>query len=111
MLRTIPAALLIAFCIGGVASAADYTGKVTAFDTATRKVTIHVDDKDESYALAKDCKIYKLKGAGKRAQYVEDPKGLKHIIAGAAVSVSTDIVDGDEVVTILKIESPTRKNP
>ena len=95
------AALLLAAI--STASAADYSGKVTAFDKESKKVTVHADDKDQAFALAKDCKIYVRKGAGKRAQYVEDPKGIKDVVAGATVEISTDFVDGNEVVTLLKI--------
>jgi Cu/Ag efflux protein CusF len=91
--------------MGTIASAVDYDGKITAFDADARKITIHVDDKDQSYVLAKDCKIYKLRGGGNRGGgYKEDPKGLKDVVAGAKVSISTDFVDGDEVVTLLKIK-------
>lgn len=103
-------AFSIAFCLTAIASAADYKGKVTKFDSATHKVTVHVDDKDQSFELAKDCKIYKLKGRGKKAGYDDDPKGLKDVVAGAVVSLETDFVDGNEVVTMLKIASLPRKN-
>jgi len=110
MLRNCLMALSIAFCLGALASAADYVGKVTAFDSTTQKVTVHVDDKDQSFGLAKDCKIYKLKGAGKKAGYDVDPKGLKDVVVGAAVSLETDFVDGSEAVTLLKIASLPKKS-
>ena len=110
MLRSFLMALSIVFFLAAFASAADYKGKITAFDSKTQKVTVHVDDKDQSFGLAKDCKIYKLKGAGKKAGYDVDPKGLKDVVVGAMVSLETDFVDGNEVVTLLKIASLPRKS-
>jgi len=103
MLRNCLAALLIVCWMAAIASAVDYQGKVTAFDAATRKVTIHVDDNDQTYELTKDCKVYKFKGNAKHGGYSEDPKGLKDVVPGAMVNISTDFVDGNEVVTMLKI--------
>jgi hypothetical protein len=110
MLRIGLAAFAIVVYLCAAASAADYKGKITVFDTKTQKVTVHVDDKDQSFALAKDCKIYKLHGAGKKAGYDEDPKGLKDVVVGAVVSLETDFVDGSEVVTLLKIAALPKKS-
>jgi hypothetical protein len=109
MLRNCVGALSIVFCLIAIASATDYKGKIIAFDSATRKGTLHVDDNDQSFELAKDCKIYRLKGRGKKAGYDEDPNGLKDVVVGAVVSLETDFVDGAEVATLLKIASLPKK--
>ena len=109
MVRKSLLAMVVTACSSAAVLAADFTGKITTYDSATRKLTLHVDDKDQTLVLAKDCKFYKFKGSLKKGGYDDDPNGIKDVVAGAVITLSTDFVDGDEVVTILKIKSLPKK--
>jgi hypothetical protein len=101
----------ILFALAASAAAMDVKGTVMAVDAAKRTITLKVDDKAQSFDVAKDAKVYELYGGGKRTGYNETAHGLADVTADAVVTLSTDFIDGREQATRIKIESASAKAP
>jgi hypothetical protein len=104
--------LLVAWAFLSLASAADAAelkARVAAIDLEKGTIALTAADQEQSYELAKDCKVYQKSGGRKDSSYVEARGGLKAINVGDDVTATTDLVDGREQVTRIKIESLPRK--
>ena len=104
--------LLVAWVFLSLASAAhaaDIKARVAAIDLEKGTIALTAADQEQSYEMAKDCKVYQKSGGRKDSEYVEARGGLKAINVGDDVTATTDPVDGHEQVTRLKIESVRKK--
>ena len=104
--------LLVAWAflsLASVTGAADFKARVAAIDLEKSTIGLRVADQEQSYELAKDCKVYQKSGGRKDSSYVDARGGLKAINVGDDVAATTDLVDGHEQVTRIKIESLPRK--
>ncbi len=101
----------LVFVLAASAAAMDVKGTVTAIDAAKRTISVKADDNVQAFDVAKDAKVYELYGSGKRTGYNETAHGLADVMVDAIVTVSTDLIDGREQVTRIKIESASAKAP
>jgi archaellin len=95
--------------LASAADAADLKARVAAIDLEKGTIALTAADQEQSYELAKDCKVYQKSGGRKDSGYAEATGGLKAINVGDDVTATTDPVDGHEQVTRLKIESLRKK--
>jgi hypothetical protein len=102
-------AVSLAF-VASIALADDIKGKVTAIDPDKRAITVNVGDKDQSFEIAQNAKVYRLSGKNaRRAGYAEAPGGIKEVAVGSTVTLTTEFVDDKEQATRIKIESASGK--
>src|SRR5262245_17714637 len=85
-------------------------GTVKAVDTEKSTLTVTADDKDQTFEIPKDAKIYTLakkKKKGKAA--TETTIELSAIKENAKVVVNTEKKDGKDVVTSVRLEVEKKK--
>jgi hypothetical protein len=102
-------ASLALLCLASTANAADFKARVAAIDLEKGTIALTAADREQSYEIAKDCKVYQKSGGRKDSDYAEARGGLKAINVGDDVMATTDLVDGHEQVTRIKIESVRKK--
>ena len=109
MLRTIACGVFALLIGTGGVLAAEVKGKVKKVDADKNTVTVTADDKDTSYDVAKDAKVVKVVGKGKKATTEAVTEGLKGVTTGSEVTLTTSKKDDKEVVTNVKIEGAKKK--
>lgn len=85
-----------------------YKAKIANVDEEKRTVTFDVDGKAKTFNLTKDAKIYTT---GKAKKGTPAPEILVTLAAikDRDTTVTTDKVDGKEVVTVIKLEDAKKK--
>ncbi len=85
-----------------------YKAKITGVDDEKRTVTFEVDGKDKTFNLTKDAKIFTT---GKAKKGTPAPEILITLpaVKDKSATVTTDKVDGKEVVTTIKLEETKKK--
>jgi hypothetical protein len=85
-------------------------GKVKSVDADKSTITVTVDDKDQTFTVAKDAKVYSLVGKNaKKAQPQDIAGGLKGVNQGVDVTLTTEKKDTKETVTAVKVEGLMKK--
>src|SRR5262245_42315808 len=97
MLRTLVSVAVALLLIVGGLVAAEVRGKVKSYEG--EKLTVTVDDKDQTYTVTADTKIYKGKDVAKDRE-----KALKGLKAGAEVILTVEKKDGKDVLTEVKFK-------
>ena len=82
--------------------------KVKAVDDEKRTVTCDVNGKDVTYTVTKDAKIYTT-GKAKKGQPAPEITITLAATTGKDATVTTDKVDGKEVVTAIKVDPAKKK--
>jgi hypothetical protein len=104
---------LLAACgillLASAAESADLKARVAAIDLEKRTIALSAADHEQSYELAKDCKVYKKSSGRKDSGFSEARDGLKAVTVGDEVNATTDVVDGKEQVIRIKIETLPNK--
>lgn len=91
-------------------SADEIKGKVKSVDTEKGTITVTVDDKDQTYTVAKDAKVTKLVGKNLKKATTEDvTDGLSGVKADSNVALTVEKKDDAETVTAIKIDALTKK--
>jgi len=72
-------------------------------------LTVTVDDKDKELKVAKDAKIFKVEGKGKKATNKNITGGLSGLKEGDPVTVWTETKDDKDVVTQVRVDSAVPK--
>ena len=103
------AALVVLFTLN-VALSDTYRGKVKSVDTDAKKLVVTVDDKEQTFDVPKDVKIFTV-GKGKKGQPGPEIvlSGLGALAVGNEVTVTTEKKDDKDVVTGIKLESAKKK--
>src|SRR5947209_20453334 len=110
MLRLLLSGLCVLVLAAGALRADDVRAKIKSVDADKSTVTVTVDDKDQTFSVAKDAKITHLVGKKPKKATSEDlPGGLSGLSEGNDVTLSTDKKDGKDVVTAIKVEGLTAK--
>ena len=109
MLRKFSWAVAALFLGTGVVSADSIPGKVKSVDATKSTITVTVDDKDQTFTVAKDSKIFQLVGKGKKAQPQDLADGLTGLKEGQTVVLTTEKKDDKDVVTQIKLDEPAKK--
>ena len=111
MLRSILSALSVLTLCAGLSLADEVKGKIKSVDAEKSTLIITVDDKDQSFPVAKDAEIYSLGKAkkGQPAPKVTVTDGLKGVKDGADVTLTTEKKDGKDTVTAIKVEKAKKK--
>ncbi len=102
MIRKLVCSLAALALFVGTASAEVIKGKVKSVDD--KKITVSVDDKDQSYDVVKDVKVSSV---GKKAKLMDVPGGISAIKVGDEVTLTTEKKGEKEVVT--EIVAPAKK--
>ena len=87
-------------------SAETYLDKVKAVDAGKRTLTLSVDGKDRTFSVDEKVDVQSQTRAGKRLRVTPVKEGLKGVKAGSEVTVTTEKLDGQEVVTKIVILVP-----
>ena len=95
----------------GVVLAEDYKGKVKDVDAAKNTITVTIGDKDQTFPVGKDAKVYSLGKAkkGQPAPEVAVTGGLSGLTSGKEVTVTTAKVEDKETATSIKVEEMAKK--
>src|SRR5262245_35402519 len=110
MLRQLSGTLLILTLVLGVALGDDFKGRVKSTDAEKNTITVTVNDKDQTFNLAKDAKFVGLYGKKvNKAKILDIPGGLSGVRAGANVTVTTEKKDDKEVAISVKVEDLQKK--
>jgi hypothetical protein len=112
MLRGIVTAAVVGLLWTGAARAEDIKAKIKSTDAGKSTVTATVDDKDQTWTVAKDVKVVQLTGKKlKKATLQDVPGGLGALSAGTEVTLTTTKKDDKDVVTQIKVEglAPKKK--
>ena len=88
-----------------------YGEKVKSVDVEKKTITIPVEKKDKTFPVADTCKVQAQMKTGKIVKLVPEKEGLKAIKVGGEVILSTERVDGVEVITgiVIVATTPTPK--
>jgi len=84
-------------------------GKVKRVDADKSTITVTADDKNQSFDVAKDAKVVKVVGKGKKATTETVQDGLKGVAKDQEVTLTTETKDDKDVVTQVKIERARNK--
>src|SRR5262249_28451240 len=86
-------------------------GKVKSTDADKNTITVTADGKDQTLDVARDAKITQpaIGKAAKKKPAADVPGGLKGLKAGTDVIVTTYKVDGKEQVSLISVETATKK--
>jgi len=82
--------------------------KVKAVDDEKRTITCDVNGKDVTYSLTKEAKIYTT-GKAKKGQPAPEIIITLAATTGKDATITTDKVDGKDVVSAIKIDPVTKK--
>jgi hypothetical protein len=107
MTRFLVASVLLAVLSAGVHGAEDYTGKIKDLDTKKNEITITVDDKDMTFAIAKDVSVFFEKKPMKKMPGGLEPLpgGLSGLKTGNMVTITTEKKDAKEIASLIKLEN------
>jgi hypothetical protein len=95
--------------MASAAVSADLKARVAAIDLEKGTIALSAADHEQSYELAKDCKVYQKSAGRKDSGFSEAHDGLKAITVGDEVNATTDVVNGKEEVIRIKIETLPKK--
>ena len=108
MMRSMLAGSILIFLSLNLIMADTVKTKIKSIDEEKRTITVEVDAKDVTYNLTKEAKIYTT-GKAKKGQPAPEIIITLAAVNGKDATVTTDKVDGKDVVTIIKIEPATKK--
>jgi hypothetical protein len=110
MLRKLLLAVGVCVFSLNLALAAEIKGKVKSVDGDKNTITLTVDDKDQTFDVDKDAKIYSL---GKKKKGQPPPEimlsGLRAVLANANVTITTEKKGDKDVATSIKVETTRKK--
>ena len=109
MMRSFVCGLFVLAISGGSLLADTVKGKVKGVDADKNTITVTADDKEKNYDVAKDAKVVKVIGKGKKATTETVTAGLKGVSTGSEVTLTTEKKESKEVVTHVKIEGAKKK--
>jgi hypothetical protein len=106
---TILALTCFVFCAGAL-RADEIRGKVKIADADKNTITVTVNDKDQTFTVAKDATVKQLVGKNaKKAQLQDVAGGLNGLTTGSDVTLTTSKIDGKDVVSQVKVEGLAAK--
>ncbi len=108
MLRTLCLALMLVFVGARLASADTVSGLVKSIDTDKNTITITADDKDQTFSVEKESKVWQP-GRTKKMPKSDVPGGLSGLKAGQPVVLTTEKKNDKDVVTEIKLEEAATK--
>src|SRR4051812_20590708 len=102
--KLICAVAVVAFSMG-LALADTIKGKVKEVDDDKKTITVTVDDKDQVVNVDKDARIFTT-GKGKKGQPGPEValSGLRAVLPGQEVTITTEKKDNKDVATAVKVE-------
>ena len=109
MIRSVLAGVLLLFLSLNLVLADTFKAPVKAVDEDKRTVTVDQDGKDVTYNLAKEPRIYSVSKSKKKGNAVQETSIPLTATVGKSVTVTTDKVDGKEVVISIKLEMDAKK--
>jgi hypothetical protein len=86
----------------------DVSGTVSAIDAEKGMIALTVGDKEQKYALDRNCNVFTLVGGGARAHYDLAPNGLADVKANMEVTINLLSHDGKELVDYIQITPPRK---
>ena len=110
MFRKLVCALAVVAFSMGLAFADTIKGKVKEVDDEKKTITVTVDDKDSTYPVDKDAKIFTT-GKAKKGQAAPEValSGLRAVLAGQEVTVTTEKKNDKDTATAIKVEQAKKK--
>ncbi|WP_020468834.1 hypothetical protein [Zavarzinella formosa] len=99
MLRKLFFTLALSTLLMGVVFADTYGEKVTAVDAKGNTISITVDKKEKSFKVDPKAQFLSQVKAGKRLNVTALKDGLKSVKSGDDVVLTTELKDGEEIVT------------
>lgn len=107
-MRFFTGAALVAILSCAITSAADTQATVKSVDKDKNSITVTVAGKDQTYPVSKDASFVSVSQvAGKKGKTTEKltpiDGGLEGVKAGANVTLLTEVVDGKDTITSLKV--------
>jgi H+/gluconate symporter-like permease len=110
MFRKFVCAFAIMVASIGLVCADEFRGKVKSVDADKGTITITSDEKDRTFTVEKDTKIYTtMKGKKKKDPPIEVPVVLGAIKTDAGVTIVTEKKDEKDIVTSIKIDAELKK--
>ena len=98
--------LVISFLLGSIAIADTYAEKVKTVDAKENTLSIVIDKKEKSFPVDPKAQILSQVKAGKRLNVTPLKDGLKAIKAGDDVILTTELKQGEEVITKVVRSAP-----
>jgi hypothetical protein len=99
MLRKLICGLFALAVCAGALLAEDIQGTLKKYEN--RKITITVDDKDKTFDVAKDVKVYRV---NRKTLNITDVKGgLPKVKTGTIVTITTEKKDDKDMVTQVQV--------
>jgi hypothetical protein len=86
----------------------DVSGKVSAIDADKGLIALTIGDKEQKFALDRNCNVFMLVGGGTRAHYDLAPDGLAAVKVGIEVTINLISRDGKELVDYIQITPPRK---
>src|SRR5262245_60785380 len=111
MLRKLACVMFGCLLLLNVGLADSYRGKVKTIDAEKSVLTVTVNDKDQTFEVPKEARIFSL-GKAKKGQPAPEVLvigGLTGLKEGNTVTVTTEKKDDKEVVTSVKLETEKKK--
>jgi hypothetical protein len=108
--RSLFAAVIILCCVVLV-QAAVIRGKVKSTDADKNTITVTVDDKEQTIAVAKDVRVTQPNPAknNKKRPLVDVPGGLKGLSSGNDVVITTYKNEGKDEAAVIHVDGPAKK--
>ncbi len=106
------AALVLSVAGLSAGESKEVKGQVKKVDADKSAIVVVVDGKAVEYVVAKDAKITQAPPAKKSKKHptpTELTDGLKSVKAKSRVVLTTETMDGKDVVTALKVESAAKE--
>ncbi len=101
--------MLVAVFLAGAASAVEIKGPVTKVDAENATITLTVDGKDQTFAVAKDAKITSTGKAKKGQPATGTTIALKDIKPGSEATLDAEKKDDRTIINAIKIEPAKKK--
>ncbi len=87
----------------------EFRGTVKKVDADKSTITVTIDDKDQTFDVPKDAKVYTVTKKKKGKAATETTIELSAIKENAKVTVTTEKKDGKDVVTAVRLEAEKKK--
>ena len=111
MIRKLVYSAFALLIVAGGLRAEEIKGKVKSTDSGKSTITVTVEDnKDMTFSVAKDAKIFQLAGKKLKKAVPQDVTGgLSGLETGKEVTITTSKQDGKDVATSIKVEGLAAK--